>query len=219
MSDVDLKTLSENFDKLNAEIAAAKKTMQGQSTGLIEAAVQQLFDACPEIGQVHWTQFTPYLNDGEACEFSVGEMCWASIEDVEEGDIDSYDSTTIFSQKDLDKARADYHTAELYEADPAKWRAEYIADYTAKHGRAPWNPDQIAPYPSSTVEARERIDVILASLEKFDAATVERIQTSFKAFTDMMSKVPEDIMEAVYGDHAMVTITRDGTQIDEYNHD
>jgi hypothetical protein len=216
---MNLESLSANFDELNAEIATAKKTMQEKSVGFVEEAARQLFEACPEIGQVHWTQYTPYFNDGEACEFGVNDACFATVEDVEEGNIERYDSSVMYSQSDLDKARADYHTAALYEDDPEKWRVEYTADYKAKFGREPWRPECVRPYPDTTTKALENIERIQASLEKYNAETVDRIEKNFASFREMIGKIPEDIMQSIYGDHVMVTINRDGTEIDEYDHD
>lgn len=35
---------------------------------------KHLFDANPEIKSVTWTQYTPYFNDGDSCEFGVNDI-------------------------------------------------------------------------------------------------------------------------------------------------
>lgn len=60
----DLKTLS---DKLQE----AKKEVAKKGEKAVKAAFKELFDKYPKILEVRWEQFTPYFNDGDACEFSV----------------------------------------------------------------------------------------------------------------------------------------------------
>lgn len=215
---VDYDTLLRNFDELNQFIEQAKQQMQNKSTGLIEEAARRLFEAAPEIEHVHWTQYTPYFNDGEACEFEVNDICY-KLWDDEEWENDYYDSSTLYGESDLERARADYQEAAKFEDDPEAWREEYVRKYRQKWNREPWNYGSIRPYPSTRKEAQAKIDLIEASLAKYDVATVDRIKKSFRAFEDAMRKIPDDIMESVYGDHVCVVISRTGTEIDEFDHD
>ena len=41
---------------------------------LLTEMFKDLFEKCPDLQEVRWQQYTPCFNDGEACEFSVGEM-------------------------------------------------------------------------------------------------------------------------------------------------
>lgn len=55
------------------------------------------FAANPQVEGVTWTQYTPYFNDGDACEFSVHEPCLILNEQTArvinpDGDFDEYDA-------------------------------------------------------------------------------------------------------------------------------
>ena len=62
----------ESLKTLNATMEAAKKEMQAKGKDAIHAAFKELFAARPEVLAVTWKQYTPYFNDGDTCEFSVG---------------------------------------------------------------------------------------------------------------------------------------------------
>lgn len=63
-----------NLKSIEEEFAAAKAAFQEKATSALEAAFKEAFDSHPEIEAITWHQFTPYFNDGETCEFRVGEF-------------------------------------------------------------------------------------------------------------------------------------------------
>lgn len=218
---MDMQTLLNNFDELNAQIEAARKEMQAKSEGLIEAVVKQFLDNCPEVTGVHWTQYTPYFNDGGSCEFGVNDFCFHILTD-EDDEIDSfYESTEVYTQAALDEAVKKLEEAKEYTKDPDAWRQKYVKEYREKHGRDYYisNYSHIRPYPYDVAQAQERIDVIKQNLETYGDEVAERIDEEFKKLTTAMRKIPDDIMQSVYGDHVCVVINRNGTTVDEYNHD
>lgn len=48
--------------------------IQQEGRNLFGAAVDELFQECPEIHSLRWTQYTPYFNDGDVCEFSINDV-------------------------------------------------------------------------------------------------------------------------------------------------
>jgi hypothetical protein len=217
---MDMHTLLKNFDELNAQIEAAQKEMQAKSEGLIEAVVKQFLDNCPEVTGVHWTQYTPYFNDGDSCEFGVNEFCFHILTD-EDDEIDSfYGSNEVYTQAALDKAVKDLEVAKEFTKDPHGWRQKYVEEYRAKRGRDYFgNHSHLRPYPYDVVRAQERIDEIKQNLETYGDEVAARIDREFKELTSAMRKIPDDIMQSVYGDHVCVVINRNGTTVDEYSHD
>lgn len=51
----------------------------------INAKFRELFEKVPELESVSWTQYTPYFNDGDICEFS------CHLYDAKLNDTDSWD--------------------------------------------------------------------------------------------------------------------------------
>lgn len=217
---MDYDTLLKNFDLMNERIKEAQQEMGKMSKGLIEGAVQRFLDQCPEVTGVHWTQYTPYFNDGDSCEFSVNDFCFHILEN-EDDEIEPYDSNIIHTQADLDAAIARMKEVEEYLSDPFAWRQKKIREYKAEFNSPPptwYTTESFKPYPNTVERAQELIDGIKQSFEKIDAVTAQRIRDSFKEFKTAMEKIPDNIMESIYGDHVLVVINRNGTEIDEYDH-
>lgn len=216
MNDLDYEALKKNFDDLNASIASAKKEMSEKSKGFIEAGAKNLFDKYPFLHCVHWTQYTPYFNDGEACEFHVHEVCYT----FEGDDVDNYDSSALYTQEDLDSAKKDYKNIEKFLADPVAWRQAYLEDYRKQYGRDPWNGvNNITPYPSTLERAQDSIDRITHFLNKYDATTMNNFKNDFDSFAKSINMIDEDVMQMLFGDHVSIIITRDGMEIDDHDHD
>lgn len=60
------------------DIMAKKKALQEELTAFGKEALKEefrkTFEAHPKLLAVRWRQYTPYFNDGEACEFSVHDF-------------------------------------------------------------------------------------------------------------------------------------------------
>lgn len=77
--------------------------VQQRSGGMVEQADPELLVAAldavlavPEVVAVKWDQFTPYFNDGDPCEFGVGEPRYYFTDPTEEDEEASdYDDTGL----------------------------------------------------------------------------------------------------------------------------
>lgn len=68
--------------ELNATIKELNNQRQQLiNDGIINELIKPLFDNLPDIKMVAWTQYTPYFNDGDPCEFHVGEVYVSADED------------------------------------------------------------------------------------------------------------------------------------------
>ena len=47
----------------------------------------------------------------------------------------------------------------------------------------------------------------------------EQEQENFKEFTRLINRLPDEIFESTFGNHAEITATREGFNVDEYSHD
>ena len=87
MSDIKTK-----MRKLNQEIEAKKQELKKQSETLFRESVKEIFTKYPTLESFSWTQYTPYFNDGEPCEFSVNDPGIYLVDDkTSEEDIDYYE--------------------------------------------------------------------------------------------------------------------------------
>lgn len=59
--------------EMNAELADIRGKYQVKARETLNEAFKIFFETVPEITIIRWNQYTPYFNDGDACEFSVHE--------------------------------------------------------------------------------------------------------------------------------------------------
>jgi len=75
------------FEQLISDQKELKRKFQDQAQGLFKEITKEFFEKNPGITGVVWTQYTPYFNDGEPCEFSVGEPTFTNAPADELSDI------------------------------------------------------------------------------------------------------------------------------------
>lgn len=73
-----MSKLQSAFDQLINDQAALRRKFQDQAQGLFKEITKEFFDNNPGVTGVVWTQYTPYFNDGDICEFSVGELTFTN---------------------------------------------------------------------------------------------------------------------------------------------
>jgi len=65
----------QEFKEKKAQIAEQQKELQNSLKSVFNKGTKELFDKYPShLGQIFWTQYTPYFNDGDPCEFTMGEF-------------------------------------------------------------------------------------------------------------------------------------------------
>jgi hypothetical protein len=73
-------------------------------------AMKQVFVDHPEVQVITWTQYTPYFNDGDACEFGVGDVyvssspdCnhWGEINEDDDDDVVGTGASFVYSHYQL----------------------------------------------------------------------------------------------------------------------
>lgn len=135
-----------------------------------------------------WEQYTPYFNDGDVCEFSVGDTWIRTVDDEDVEDLyDLQISSTHPTLGDMEwrKMTDEEYALKVIEYKNRGWRG---APYNYAHFPKPGG----AKYPD-----------LLELMKKLDVQAAEY----------------EDAMYDAFGDHAQVTVTKTGIQIDEYDHD
>ena len=84
-------TLQAEFDKLIADQAELRKQFQDKAQGLFKNITKEFFEKNPGVTAFVWTQYTPYFNDGDTCEFGVNEVVFTNAPDPENIQWEEYD--------------------------------------------------------------------------------------------------------------------------------
>lgn len=59
------------IEELKTQFEAAVARMKDEGESALKECFADLFTRFPKVSAVRWTQYTPYFNDGDTCEFSV----------------------------------------------------------------------------------------------------------------------------------------------------
>ena len=78
-----MSALREKFNQLINEQEELRKKFQTTAQELFKETTKEFFSDNPAITAVVWTQYTPYFNDGDTCEFSVNEPTFTNAPDPE----------------------------------------------------------------------------------------------------------------------------------------
>lgn len=71
------------LDALIANHEQMKRQFQTQAQELFKELAKEFWDKNPGLTAVIWTQYTPYFNDGETCEFSVNDVVFTNAPEDE----------------------------------------------------------------------------------------------------------------------------------------
>jgi TRAP-type C4-dicarboxylate transport system substrate-binding protein len=94
----------EIVEKIKAEMAAfdeKRKELTEQLKKDFPALLAPLFEKYPSVKNVRWTQYTPYFNDGDPCEFSTNAS-WADLNynnNEDEDDEDDDDTEKVEAEE------------------------------------------------------------------------------------------------------------------------
>lgn len=118
-----------------------------------------------------------------------------------------------FSRHEIYAVRKSYVDS-LEEEDHGRYPPPIIFEDDATHHRM--------QKPSEYVFAgRAKYDFYEKEASTWEALSQEeRDETSLVAeFVKTLNEIPEDILEAMFGNHVAVYVTRDGIEVEEYSHD
>lgn len=80
---------SRSLKQIQAELDRLKKEYSKTASEVLQQGFKDIFEKYPEVETISWTQYTPYFNDGDVCEFNVHsdvEINGKSEWDLEEGE-------------------------------------------------------------------------------------------------------------------------------------
>lgn len=164
--------------------------------------LEPVFRALIEDPNVHsfgWTQYTPYFNDGDTCEFSVNEPWLRTVDDV------AAEADAEEGQDDYDFEIGDTHPTLGNKVDVRfELSAEELAEAKARYRAKGWHESYVRTHEYRCVDREAKYP-----------ETLERA----KKLSDIQAYELECAMRQAFGDHARVTVTKDGITIDEHSHD
>ena len=183
----EIKNNDENIlERIKREILNFKKKKEalvGELRLEFPKLLIPLMEQSNHIQNISWTQYTPYFNDGDVCEFSVNTD-YLEINNESEDSTKMYSKTLTFKIKNEDDIERDAKVCE--EFGYRIHRKKKIGDYGYR----------------KNIEYSKYEDDILKNIKK------------------IMSQIPEDFYRDLFGDHARVTISKEGTlTVNEYEHD
>lgn len=95
---MNFSQLTETVDEKLEEIRLIREGLVIALRDNIGRAFKGYFDANPDEVAVAWHQYTPYFNDGDPCEFTIGDVGFFDVHyvketgvDVESEEVDTYE--------------------------------------------------------------------------------------------------------------------------------
>ena len=214
----EFKTLQERIEALNVE-------MQEKSKVLMKEALRDFFEKYD--GVVHdifWNQYTPYFNDGESCEFGVYDTHITLVSDDEEDEDE--EGSMVYGPEDIVEFKKLIARWENFNRDPVTTVLEYQTDYIQKYKRDPFEADRWSGKTSKQKMDGWTPDYCSLEHRRRQLANAEHLVTNYptlkddyKEISQLIAGINEDIMKAMFGDHVKVICSKDGIEVEEYEHD
>lgn len=85
-------TVKDDMANKLEQIKRLREEYKELSQNLFAEGVKAIFDTYPDLIAVGWSQYTPYWNDGDPCEFSVHEsqIQWKGVTDQDDFEDEDY---------------------------------------------------------------------------------------------------------------------------------
>lgn len=172
------------------QIEKIKSQLVKDSEKLFKMSCKEIFEKNPGFNSFAWTQYTPYWNDGDSCEFSA-HTDYLYINDEEE-------------ESDLYNVEKDFKELKQKEKT-IKTLSKEIEELKKKGKESGWEIEH----------AQNRIE----KLNKLNLEDVEKRFNFLKDIADLLENIDQDTLETMFGDHAKVIVSADGIEVESYQHD
>ena len=182
------------LEKIKAELAAfeeKRKALVAELQQEFPIMFKDIFATSPKLKSYSWTQYTPYFNDGDTCEFSAH---------VDDGDVNGVSRVSHYDDDD--------------DAEDIVRIYEYTQLVTEEDVRI--NKEVAVKSGMSWYENRTIGEQGLKYNEKYD----ELAANAVSQIIQVLNSIPEDFFKEMFGDHVKVTLNANGTcDVEEYDHD
>lgn len=153
---MSFNNVTSNMDSVISSFSKLAHDLQSKMREELKKVFASFFEEFPQVKTIHWTQYTPYFNDGDECVFRIGELWFTTTE----------------------------HT-ELNEREYAYGEGDdgLINDWSAK-------------------------------IED------EKLNSAINTMSSLLcGDVMECVLKGTYGDHVWVKIHKDGSDVEDFEHD
>ena len=220
-----LYTLKQDHTTLQEQITQITTQLQHKSKQLIAQAFSEFFEKYSGIvDSIFWTQYTPYFNDGEACEFSVHD---ARIMLVNDKHACEYEGSMLYSDTEIEDLKQGLDVIKLWQQDKLAAAALYRQNSIAKRG---YDPFAEHSYGYKTISTQEQIDKWTPYYEADELEQIiehamyinekaPSLATDFASIVSIIRSIDNPLMKTLFGDHVLVTVRADGIETEEYMHD
>lgn len=227
MTNEILKQYKSEYEKLQDQINDLQRQMQTKAKVLMHEAFKDFFTKYNSVvDSIYWTQFQPFFNDGEACEFSVNDV-FILLKDDE--DACDYEGSSLYSEDDIVNLKSKIADIEAWEKDPMAAARKHQAEYMKRYNLDPFDVRNSYTNRSKTSEdlmrewkpryaSKENYQQELHTAELI-LSKYPNLKDDFKEIKSMISKIDDDLMKAMFGDHVKVIVTKDEIETEEYSHD
>lgn len=136
---INTSRITEASERLEAEMKRIQQEYQANAKSLIGDVFADFLRSYPNVKALYWTQYTPFFNDGEACEFSVHDLNALTEDDVREymesndieDEADIYYDEFCDGEQSLNMLASEFTTTKLKEVQALipqyqEWQADKV---------------------------------------------------------------------------------------------
>lgn len=205
MTEFTVSATAARFSEIRREaeirLEAVRAEIRNAGRAALAEASAAFFERNPGVHGFRWTQYTPYWMDGEECEFSANEP---------ELEITPQDGRSPDGQQGLVKRKTHY-LAEIEKARAFMQGGEAVAGHHAR----------MRSYSQRDIDRAEaeiaRVDAVIDKAGGLEAYT--RITDDFLVISRFIQSIQDSDLELIFGDHVQVFVTKDGVEVEKYDHD
>ena len=239
----DAKKLLDTVETMNRELEDLRKKYEAKSKELFHSATKEFFETTPEIESIYWTQYTPFFNDGEECVFSRNDVYYTiaspvSSDDDEDEDYEDDDGEGIpFLSERYDSKNASSNLKKVqemikqHEFYPGSvtdipypfsyYCADETTDFQAPRDRRGSQPKKKVFNLSKAISYKHSLESLVKRIDEEDSLYPNKKQSleNFAAIKKFIEGIDESAIQDMFGDHVKVIVTKDGVDVQEYEHD
>lgn len=188
---MSLIKLKEKIKKTEIQIKKLKNQLVIDSEKLFNNCCVEIFKNNPEFTSFSWTQYTPYWNDGDPCNF-YANTDYLYIDDEEE--------------------ETDFHNTEI-DVKELKQKEKTIKKLTAEIEKLKKQGKNENDWEITHKQNR------IKKLNELNLQDVEKRLRFIEDIDDLLKSINQDVLENMFGDHVKVIVTADGAKTEHYEHD